>query len=304
MADPVPSDVWAIQEDALLIDIAAMRGDLTAFADDPLASLFAAFTTDVDDCLELLVMDDLFTPDRAVHAVSDRGRRPGARFLVAAGTAVALMATSGVAAAVSGDPLLPLRQAVKVVAGSADDADQSNSSLPDQAAAQADLATSLTDVNRAIANGDLAVAQQLLDAARGNPQLLAALPPGLAQHLDAVQDKIDRGTDPAAGGGSRSPGPNQSTKENAAKNQSAKDNAAKNQSGKEHPVRNQSDKGQRQPSRTKDPGSGTVDQSAVPGKAGKETGSAKGRPAKKDPSAANSAERNPPLDGRSSGGFG
>jgi hypothetical protein len=200
MVEP-DADMLAIQEDALLLDFVAARGDLSAFADDPLAALLGAYVADIDEGIDDLVTSEFTargaTTSTPVSAGTDRPGR-SVRFLVAAGTAVALVGTSGVAAAVTGDPFMPFREAVKAVSGSHDDVPKADDGgrtggLPDEAAEAAEVAQTVSDINQAIASGDLAEAKRLLDEVKGNPDLLDGLPPGLAQQLDDLQHTIDDG---------------------------------------------------------------------------------------------------------------
>ena len=163
-------DLLDVQDDALLVDAIAGRGDLSAFRDDPIAALLGSYVADVDLDLELPSGGDWRVKDRPPLSAARRRARH-ARFLVAAGTAVALVGTSGVAAAVTGDPFSPYRAAVNAVTHSgetiptADGKGDANGGVPTQASDSASVARSLKDINRAIAAGDFALAQHLLDDA-------------------------------------------------------------------------------------------------------------------------------------------
>lgn len=198
-------DFLAVQEDALLVDIVATREDLSAFADDHIAQLLGAYAADVDEGLELLANAELPEAPRPLtprnHAASSPRR--SARFLVAATTAVVLVGTSGVAAAVTGDPLSPFRSVVKVVTGggqtpSADPGIHSEE-LPDPAATEAEVALTLNEVKQALKDGDVEKAQLLLDELGADVKGGAELAPGLDARIDKMQDKVDNAADGQGG---------------------------------------------------------------------------------------------------------
>ena len=194
-------DLLAIQEDALLLDIVAARGDLTSFADDPIASVLGSWAADIDYGLESQPVSHLLAAPAPIPLSAPRRTRRSGRFMVAAGTAIALVGTSGVAAAVTGDPLLPFRAAVNVVTGSghdtvvADGDGKGGHNLPDQAALEAQVNQSLSGVQKAIAAGDLELAQHLIDVANGEVDGVEGLPPGLQDRIDQLQQQIDHAVD-------------------------------------------------------------------------------------------------------------
>ncbi|MEO8328888.1 MAG: hypothetical protein ABI586_02675 [Candidatus Nanopelagicales bacterium] len=200
-------DLFAIQEDALLLDIVATRGDLTSFADDPIAAVLGSWTRDIDAGLESQQVAHLLTAPAPAASVTPMRSGRSARFLVAATTAVVLVGTSGVAAAVTGDPLGPFRAAVGAVTGSGNDnlsasgVGNNNHPLPDPAATEAEINRTLSGVNRAVAQGDLAAAQALLDAAEVDAVGVADLAPGFDVRFEHLQDKIDQASqDPTNNG--------------------------------------------------------------------------------------------------------
>ena len=210
-------DLLAVQEDAMLMDLVAARGDLSSFADDPIAAVLGSWTADIDEGLQTQPVSHLLTLPKPSTVTDVRGPRRSTRFLIATGTAVALLGTSGVAAAVTGDPLSPFRAAVKVVSGSGDEAtnasdNQQNHELPGPAATEAEVNQSLRGVNRAIASGDLEEAQRLLDLARGDASGVDDLAPGLENRIDKLQDKIDGAGDGQPGQGQGGDHANQSDK--------------------------------------------------------------------------------------------
>jgi hypothetical protein len=192
----IDRDFLAVQEDALLVDFVAAREDLSAFADDHVAQLLGAYAADVDEGLELLANAEL--PEAAASLTPARSGfspRRSTRFLVAATTAVVLVGTSGVAAAVTGDPLSPFRSVVKVVTGGghtpAADPGREGNDLPDPAATEAEVALSLNAVKQALKDGDVEKAQRLLDDVRTDVNGDAELAPGLDARLDKLQDEVD-----------------------------------------------------------------------------------------------------------------
>jgi len=210
-------DLLAVQEDAMLLDIVASRGDVSSFADDPIAAVLGSWAADIDEGLQTQPVSHLLTLPKPSTVADLRGPRRSTRFLIATGTAVALLGTSGVAAAVTGDPLSPFRAAVKVVAGSGDEVvgasdNQQNHELPGPAATEAEVNQSLRGVNRAIAAGDLEEAQRLLDIARGDASGAEDLAPGLENRIDKLQDKIDGVTHGQPGQGQSGDHTNQSDK--------------------------------------------------------------------------------------------
>jgi len=107
-------DVLAVQRDDELLDALGARATVPAFAaDDPVAGLLAALATEVDDDL---------APPTPFHGfdIADAGGRPrsrriGTRTVVGLSLAGAVLSASGVAAAVTGDPLAPIRPIGKAI---------------------------------------------------------------------------------------------------------------------------------------------------------------------------------------------
>lgn len=131
-------DLVAVQRDAALLDALSQRvrpdgvDNDTRHDADPVAGLLAALVADVDDGL-LGVVGSQAAPSlipeqgrRHVHpatvltlpvAVAPVGRRHVARAVAALVVAAAVLSVSGVAAAVSGDPLTPYKNVINVVRG-------------------------------------------------------------------------------------------------------------------------------------------------------------------------------------------
>jgi hypothetical protein len=225
-------DLAAVARDAELLDLLAVRGGVPA--EDPVLTMLAALAAEVDDGLSRL-FDDLDqadgleagnpdvaglygirvagleeSTDRALAAVPDQPE-PARRSLgLRAGTvAVVLGATlsvSGVAAAVTGDPLSPYKSfasAVSSVTGG-----QSHKPLPANAAGVAKLNHHLVGTRAQIAHGDLAGARTTLTALRS--ELAAAdLTDGQRHALEAriasLEAALARATATAAAGQQQGP---------------------------------------------------------------------------------------------------
>ncbi len=105
-------DVVAVRRDDELLDALGARGAVPDFAaDDPIAGLLAALAAEVDENLAPPVA---FRGYQLVE-YAPRRRRVGSRTVVALGVAGALLSASGVAAAVTGDPLAPIRPIGKAI---------------------------------------------------------------------------------------------------------------------------------------------------------------------------------------------
>lgn len=162
-------DLAAVQRDDDLLAHLARRGDIDAA--DPVARLLASFADDVDDGLaELLVATDLPTTAGATwvsHDVcpeleTDAAPRSRRTVVGAAALAVALgasLSVSGVAAAVTGDPLAPYKAVGSALSWGEDD-------LPETAAPIAHLNKRLARARAAIAHGEVGGAHARLDAIR------------------------------------------------------------------------------------------------------------------------------------------
>ncbi len=171
-------DLLAVQRDDELLDL--LGGRVAVPSDDELVRLLAAWRDEIDDGLPGVVPAPRSAPDAvrtrtpAVAAAAVPGRpandlvpaagleRSPRRRLTATGTAAALvlggtLSLSGVAAAVTGDPLAPYRAVGHALSIGGDP-------LPEHAAAVAQLNKRLTRARAAVAHGDVAGAQAAVDA--------------------------------------------------------------------------------------------------------------------------------------------
>ena len=222
---PEDVDFLLVRRDDELLDAIAQRehgyDTLGELAGDPALSLLAAFATDVDDGLERLLAElepavgaepvspvvpvvprqatrraerrplpSTAAPGRTVVAPS--ATRPARRAHLgragaAAAVAAAVISVSGVAAAVTGNPLAPMQkvaQTVQSVFGHG----------PNQHANdRAKLEASLHDVDALIRAGRYAEAQALLDQLTGQVAALDAKQQnGLQKQLAALEARLDR----------------------------------------------------------------------------------------------------------------
>ncbi len=160
--DPAGLDLLAVNRDADLLDLLAKRGPLPS--GDPVLALLAALAADVDEGLdELLVgLDD---DDALVAAVSTATVVPhlpvarhghGLRATTLAIVVGATLSIGGVAAAVTGDPLAPVKGIVTAMGGHG----------ADQHPGKARAFGAGKQAGRQIHGGDLAGARVSLDAMR------------------------------------------------------------------------------------------------------------------------------------------
>ena len=195
-------DLLAVNRDAELLDLLARRGSVPP--GDRVLALLAALAADVDEGLdELLVAgeDDPFT--RAAATATGVPELPaprsghGLRATTVAIVVGATLSLSGVAAAVTGDPLAPVKGiATAVGIGHAQHEGKANAQVANQHA------------RAALARGDIAGAQaslatmtaQLLrdDLSRGDRQSIEA-------RIAALQKQVDRAVAAQAAGQPGSP---------------------------------------------------------------------------------------------------
>ena len=190
-------DLVAVARDAELLD--QLAGRYAVPADDRVAGLLAALAAEVDDGLDELLLADypaqVEAPDTS--AVPLPARRRASRGLRATTVAVVVGATlsvSGVAAAVTGDPLAPYRSFVSAVTGGERD-------LPANAAQVARLQHMLTGTRARIAHGDLDGARADLAALRAqlaSAPLSAGQRRSLAVRLAALETALGRAAKHAA----------------------------------------------------------------------------------------------------------
>ena len=155
MAGTPDVDVLAVQHDGALINALAVRGDLDAFADDPVAGLLVAWVESIDAGID----DEQvvgWCPSRSATPVTPVRHR-GRAGLVAGVTAAVLVVSSGAAAAVTGTRWRSCARRSRSSGGSAPSTvgqDDAKAALPEPAAPVAGPNKLLADAQRALAQGD------------------------------------------------------------------------------------------------------------------------------------------------------
>ncbi len=182
MNDDLTADLAAVDSDDRLLDALGARTTVLDTT-DPALSLLAALADDVDEGLLGLVVS---------QRSASQGRRPrrrrAARGAVAAAIAVGALSVSGVAAAVSGDPLTPYKKVFEAVSGRHGD-------LPVSASPVARVHHRLAGVRADIAHGNLAAARQSIADAREMLQhdsggMSAAARDRLERQLTALEEAV------------------------------------------------------------------------------------------------------------------
>ena len=117
-------DLIAVRKDDLSLDELATR-QVSRPLDDEALTLLAALTADVDAGLAELLSSPLSVPVQVhtpaeARTIAAAGRRRTARAVTAALIVTSLASVSGVAAAVTGDPLAPYRSVISSVSGGDD----------------------------------------------------------------------------------------------------------------------------------------------------------------------------------------
>jgi hypothetical protein len=143
-------DLMAVRRDAALLDALSQRVRLDGpeYDADLVVGLLAALVDDVDDGLRLDVADrpaaPTFIPEQSRRRAADAatvparpviapvGRRHAVRAVAAMVVAAVVLSLSGVAAAVSGDPLKPYKDVINVVRGGYHDVMPHRSLVPPQ----------------------------------------------------------------------------------------------------------------------------------------------------------------------------
>ena len=192
MARTPDVDVLAVQHDGVLINALAVRGDLDAFAADPVADLLVSWVQSIDEGIDdsaAWVM-----PEQEWTRVTPRRQR-GRAGLVAGVTAAVLVVSSGAAAAVTGDALAIVRAPIEVLGrvspfhtGQDEAKDGAKDGLPEPAAPVAEPNKLLADVRRALAQGDKAEATRLL--AQAQDLLGDAVNPGQQHRIDKLTSQL------------------------------------------------------------------------------------------------------------------
>jgi len=184
-------DQLAVQRDADLLDALASRA--AEGPGDGLQGLLWVLGADVDEGLaELLAepLEDDRSEPAAVIDLAAAGRRRAARTLTVALLAAGLVSVSGVAAAVTGDPLSPYRSVISAVTG---EDDKPTGTRDDGVSRQVRV------VRGALRDGDLGAAELALQDLRAD---VAALPRGArrgaTQQLAALEAKLVRAVKKAA----------------------------------------------------------------------------------------------------------
>ncbi len=162
-------DLAAVARDAELMDRLAVRAPLTV--DDDVARLLASLAAEVDDGLDGLLAEleaPLLEQDKSTadFGTPSRRRAHGLRATTVAIVVGATLSVSGVAAAVTGDPLAPYKGIVRAV---------TNAGAPSpHASTTAKLNHLATGTQAKIAHGDLDGARAdiaALQAAIGDPSI-------------------------------------------------------------------------------------------------------------------------------------
>jgi hypothetical protein len=158
-----------VARDAELLDQLATRAAI--LDDDAVSAMLASFAAEVDEGLAALL--DEVDPtgraaDRGLVAVPDvlggRRRGHGLRATTIAVVLGATLSVSGVAAAMTGDPLSPYKGIVSAVQGVGND--HQHGTLPSHAARVATMNHKLVGTRAQIAHGDLAGAEATLAGLR------------------------------------------------------------------------------------------------------------------------------------------
>ncbi len=201
-------DRLAVQRDAALVHALATRTlpPDEVDIDHPIVTCLASWVDWVDAGIDDSVTFEL--PDHKDRVVQLSDRRHSRAGLIAGSTVVALLVSSGAAAAVTGDPFIVAKAPFKVIeqVNPFDDEHDAREQLPDQAPDVADANKLLADAQRALANGDPERAQLLL--AQVTALLGDGANPGQQHRIDKLTDHINSGSGrpDSAGNGPRDHG--------------------------------------------------------------------------------------------------
>jgi len=149
-------DLLAVQRDDAQLDEIARRRAREPVADAALA-LLTALTVEVDAGLDDLLASPLRVPldsetPAGVRSLAEAGRRRAARAVTAALIVTSLASVSGVAAAVTGDPLAPYRSVISSVSGE-------DKGLPEPRITEAEVQERIRSIDASIDAGQLGRAQ-------------------------------------------------------------------------------------------------------------------------------------------------
>jgi hypothetical protein len=192
-----------VARDAELLDQLAARVEIVD--DDAVTAMLASFAAEVDEGLAaLLDAGPADRPaDRGLAAVPDLAARPprghGLRASTIAVVLGATLSVSGVAAAVTGDPLSPYKGIVSAVTGGG--THHEPKPLPSHAALVATMNHKRVGARAQIAHGDLAGAQTALAALRADLATMTDLTTGersaIEARINALQAALGRATSQA-----------------------------------------------------------------------------------------------------------
>jgi hypothetical protein len=192
-----------VARDAELLDQLAARA--AVLDGDAVSAMLASFAAEVDEGL-LALLDDVEPTGRAGHRPADRGlvavpdvlagrrRGHGLRATTIAVVLGATLSVSGVAAAMTGDPLSPYKGIVSAVHGGGNDHQHDN--LPSHAALVATMNHKLAGTRAQVAHGDLAGAEATLAGLRLDLASMTDLTTGersaIAARIAALEAAIGR----------------------------------------------------------------------------------------------------------------
>ncbi len=185
-------DMAAVQEDAITVQSLSMRSMDDLDLDDRVVAALAAWVSRIDEGIDDTIPFSIGR-DAALHAApeSGKGRRAA---MVAGSTVLALVVSSGAAAAVTGDPLMVVKAPFDVLSevNPFDDESNARDSLPDQPPAVADANKLLADAQRAMARGDFEKAERLL--AEAEALLGDSVKAGQQNRIDKIADDLGGNT--------------------------------------------------------------------------------------------------------------
>jgi hypothetical protein len=180
-------DMQGVHRDDRLLDALAARrlGDVEDPA-DPVVPLLAALAADVDAApLPEIVPDGIPEPAALFAAGRRRGLLLAPRVGVAAGVAGAVVFASGVATAVSGDPLAPLEPLRRVIVTVAEQV----TAVP---AKRESVHRTLDGADDALSRGDSRTAAHLISEAESQLQELDRPPEDLQSKLVELQQELGK----------------------------------------------------------------------------------------------------------------
>jgi hypothetical protein len=200
-------DLLAVQRDDELLDRLGARRAIAG--DDEVTRLLAALAAEVDNAMPAApLLSAAPVPAQVADAETGagRGRRLGAAGVAAAVLLGGSVALSGAAAAVTGDPLAPYKTVGHAVGSVGSAVGHALSfggggDLPEQAAPIAHLQKRLAGARAALAHGDTAQVQALVDeltAVLATADLTDEQRAALQQRLDQLEDSLARAASSAA----------------------------------------------------------------------------------------------------------